>query len=232
MNVLIRQLLVLISTSCFLINEFCRRIIPTKRKNFVLPYEPTHTSKLLQMVIIATHLLLNTHNLGMSVDRFTALCTSLLEGFYYLGNQRPLPEGCRWTTLDGKQFVTVPVMHGNPIPTIAPFTVVGHVATNLKNTGLLGSWSRNSKFSPETTRHTFQIGPPIGHVFQQDWAPAMLRVKELQLAGSNNSRKVQYLFVHENVAPVDCILRAGAQVFRLRSLCLDLTWCSLTATPM
>ncbi|KAJ3926683.1 MAG: hypothetical protein NXY57DRAFT_966272 [Lentinula lateritia] len=167
------------------------RIIPTKRKNFVLPYEPTHTS--------------------MSVDRFTALCTSLLEGFYYLGNQRPLPEGCRWTTLDGKQFVTVPVMHGNPIPTIAPFTVVGHVATNLKNTGLLGSWSRNSKFSPETTRHTFQIGPPIGHVFQQDWAPAMLRVKELQLAGSNNSRKVQYLFVHENVAPVDCILRAGAQ---------------------
>ncbi|KAH7879935.1 uncharacterized protein C8R40DRAFT_1166155 [Lentinula edodes] len=153
----------------------------------------------------------------MSADRFTTLRTSLLEGFYYLGNQRPLPEGCRWTTLDGKQFVTVPVTHDNPIPTVAPFTLVGRVAMNLNNTGLLGSWSRNSKFSPETARRTFQIGPPVGHVFQQDWAPAMGRVKELQLAGSKNSRKVQYLFVHENVAPADCILRAGARVFRVLS---------------
>ncbi|GAW00004.1 hypothetical protein LENED_001493 [Lentinula edodes] len=151
---------------------------------------------------------------GMSAEQLGNLRNNLLEGFYYLGNQRSLPEGCRWTTLDGKQFVTVPATQQNSIPTIAPFTLVGRVATNLNNTGILGSWSRNSRFPPETSRRTFQIGPALGHVFQQDWAPAMAKLKELQLIASSNSRKVQYLFVHENVPPQDCILRAGARVFR------------------
>lgn len=159
----------------------------------------------------------------MSAERFKDLRNNLLEGFYYLGNQRSLPEGCRWTTLDGKQFVTAPATHENSIPTIAPFTLIGRVGTNLNNTGILGSWSRNSRFSPETSRRTFQIGPALGHVFQQDWAPAMAKLKELQLIASSNSRKVQYLFVHENVPPQDCILRAGARVFRVGCVILHLT---------
>ncbi|KAJ3896355.1 hypothetical protein GG344DRAFT_72188 [Lentinula edodes] len=150
----------------------------------------------------------------MSQRNMTTLQSTLKEGFYYLGNQRPLPEGCAWMSLDGKQMFSAGVTSENSAPTVIPFTVVGHVATNLNNTGLLGTWSRNSKFGPSTARRTFQLGPPLDLGFRRDWAPAMARLKELQLAGANNSRKVQYLFVHENVPPQDCILRAGARVFR------------------
>lgn len=151
----------------------------------------------------------------MSQRNMTTLQSTLKEGFYYLGNQRPLPEGCAWTSLDGKQMFSAGVTSENSAPTVIPFTVVGRVATNLNNTGLLGTWSRNSKFGPSTARRTFQLGPPLDLGFRRDWAPAMARLKELQLAGANNSRKVQYLFVHENVPPQDCILRAGARVFRV-----------------
>ncbi|KAJ3921551.1 hypothetical protein F5877DRAFT_76054 [Lentinula edodes] len=150
----------------------------------------------------------------MSQKNLTTLQSTLKESFYYLGNQRPLPEGCGWTSLDGKQIFSAGVTLADSAPTVIPFTVVGRVATNLNNTGLFGTWSRNSKYGAATARRSFQLGPPLDLGFRRDWAPAMARLKELQLAGANNSRKVQYLFVHKNVPPQDCILRAGARVFR------------------
>ncbi|KAJ3846078.1 hypothetical protein EV368DRAFT_89581 [Lentinula lateritia] len=147
----------------------------------------------------------------MSQKNLTTLQSTLKESFYYLGNQQPLPEGCGWTSLDGKQMFSAGVTLADSAPTVIPFTVVGCVATNLNNTGLFGTWSRNSKYGAATAHCSFQLGPPLDLGFCRDWAPAMARLKELQLAGANNSRKVQYLFVHENVPPQDCILRAGAR---------------------
>ncbi|KAJ4476096.1 hypothetical protein C8J55DRAFT_578357 [Lentinula edodes] len=109
----------------------------------------------------------------MSQKNLTSLQSTLKESFYYLGNQRPLPEGCGWTSLDG-------VTLADSVPTVIPFTVVGRVATG------------NSKYGAATARRSAQLGPPLDLGFRRDWAPAMARLKELQLAGANNSREVQY----------------------------------------
>ncbi|KAH7869211.1 uncharacterized protein C8R40DRAFT_1074272 [Lentinula edodes] len=42
-------------------------------------------------------------------------------------------------------------------------------------------------------------------VFRNDWIAAITKLKEIQTAGANNTWKVRYLFVHENVPPLDSL---------------------------
>ncbi|KAJ3858284.1 hypothetical protein EV359DRAFT_87968 [Lentinula novae-zelandiae] len=84
---------------------------------------------------------------------------------------------------------------------------------NLNNTGIFGGWSPTGQYAPGSSRRTFQLGPPLSGVFRDNWTAAITKLKEVQTAGANNTRKVRYLFVHENVPPLDSLIRLGCKVF-------------------
>ncbi|KAJ3877933.1 hypothetical protein F5051DRAFT_428585 [Lentinula edodes] len=144
---------------------------------------------------------------------YLRLKATLQGHYYYLGREGPLPEGCGWFTLDGKKTYCAPLMAGQDTPTTVPFQIVGRVGTNLNNTGIFGGWSPTGQYAPGSSRRTFQLGPPLSGVFRDDWTAAITKLKEVQTAGANNTRKVRYLFVHENVPPLDSLIRLGCKVF-------------------
>ncbi|KAJ3888184.1 hypothetical protein GG344DRAFT_68178 [Lentinula edodes] len=78
---------------------------------------------------------------------------------------------------------------------------------------LTPGWSPTGQYAPGSSRHTFQLGPPLSGVFRDNWTAAIPKLKEVQTGGANNTRKVQYLFVHENVPPLDSLIRLGCKAF-------------------
>ncbi|KAJ3874165.1 hypothetical protein F5051DRAFT_443575 [Lentinula edodes] len=150
----------------------------------------------------------------MTPNEYSQLHQTLQGRLFYLGREGPLPEGCEWFTLDGKKRFCAPLSAGQDTPTSVPFEIVGRVGTNLNNTGLLGGWTPSGQYPPAGSRRSFQLGPPLSGVFRNEWIVAVTKLKELQTAGANNTRKVRYLFVHENVPPLDSLIKMGCKVFR------------------
>ncbi|KAH7867868.1 uncharacterized protein C8R40DRAFT_1178533 [Lentinula edodes] len=144
---------------------------------------------------------------------YSRLKVTLQGHYYYLRREGPLPEGCGWFTLNEKKTYCAPLMAGQDTPTTVPFQIVGWVGTNLNNTGIFGGWSPTGQYAPGSSRRTFQLGPPLSGVFRDNWTAAITKLKEVQTAGANNTRKVRYLFVHENVPPLDSLIRLGCKVF-------------------
>ncbi|KAJ4487405.1 hypothetical protein C8J55DRAFT_558463 [Lentinula edodes] len=151
--------------------------------------------------------------MNMTPNDYSQLKQTLQGHFFYLGRQGPFPEGCGWFTLDGKKTYCAPLTAGQETPNTVPLQIVGRVGTNLNNTGIFGGWTPSGQFPPGGSRRTFQLGPPLSGIFRDDWIAAITKLKEVQTAGANNTRKVRYLFVHENVPPLDSLIRMGCKVF-------------------
>ncbi|KAJ4463315.1 hypothetical protein C8J55DRAFT_567696 [Lentinula edodes] len=155
---------------------------------------------------------LTLHRTNMTPIDYPRLKATLQGHYYYLRREGPLPEGCGWFTLNEKKTYCAPLMVGQDTPTTVPFQIVGWVGTNLNNTGIFG-WSPTGQYAPGSSRHTFQLRPPLSGVFRDNWTAAIPKLKEVQTAGANNTRKVRYIFVHENVPPLDSLIRLGCKVF-------------------
>ncbi|KAJ3912480.1 hypothetical protein F5877DRAFT_72366 [Lentinula edodes] len=143
--------------------------------------------------------------MNMTPSDYSRLQQTLHGNFFYLGRECPFPNGCGWFVLDGKKTYCTPLTAGQEAPTYIPFQIVGRVGTNLNNTGIFGGWTPMGQYPPNNSRCTFQLGPPLAGVFRNDWIAAIMKLKEIQTAGANNTRKVRYLFVHENVPPLDSL---------------------------
>ncbi|GAW02205.1 hypothetical protein LENED_003842 [Lentinula edodes] len=152
--------------------------------------------------------------MNMTPGDYSRLQQTLHGNFFYLGREGPFPDGCGWFVLDGKKTYCAPLTAGQEAPSSIPFQIVGRVGTNLNNTGIFGGWTPTGQYPPNNSRRTFQLGPPLAGVFRNDWIAAITKLKEIQTAGANNTRKVRYLFVHENVPPLDSLVRMGSKVFR------------------